>query len=244
MIKSSLLHLSALLIGLSKAGFGGGTGIVVGPILLLILPAKETIGLMLPLLFACDIVSLYFYWRKWDKPNLSVLAPGALIGIGGGYFLLDIVSDDHLKNTIGVAAVGFALFQVYRRQFGHSTSQFRPKVWHGTIAGFVTGFISTLAHIGGTVTTMYLLPQKLPNRTFVATTTAFYFLINLCKIPVYLRLDVLDLSVINRLFPLLPALLFGTGLGVYLNRRVSSSVFSMVILLIVVCTGFKLLFWR
>ena len=76
-----LLHLSAFLIGLSKAGFGGGTGIVVGPILLLILPAKETIGLMLPLLFACDIVSLYFYWKKWDWSNLVVLIPLSLIHI-------------------------------------------------------------------------------------------------------------------------------------------------------------------
>ena len=238
-----LLHLSALLIGLSKAGFGGGTGIVVGPILLLILPAKETIGLMLPLLFACDIVSLYFYWKKWDWSNLVVLIPGAFVGIGSGYFLLDSVSDDHLKTIIGIAAIGFAFFQVYRRRFGRQSRLFQPRVWHGTISGLVTGFISTLAHIGGTVTTMYLLPQNLPNRTFVATTTAFYFLINLCKIPVYLQLNVLDLSMFNRILPLLPMLFFGTGLGVYLNRRVSNSIFSMIILLIVILTGLKLLFW-
>ena len=55
MIKSLLLNLSALLVGLTKAGFGGGSGLVVGPILLQVFPAKETIGMMLPLLFACDI---------------------------------------------------------------------------------------------------------------------------------------------------------------------------------------------
>ena len=153
------------------------------------------------------------------------------------------MSDDHLKTIIGIAAIGFAFFQVYRRRFGRQSRLFQPRAWHGTIAGFVTGFISTLAHIGGTVTTMYLLPQNLPNRTFVATTTAFYFLINLCKIPVYLQLNVLDLSMFNRIFPLLPMLFFGTGLGVYLNRRVSNSIFSMIILLIVILTGLKLLFW-
>jgi len=244
MIKSLLLNLSALLVGLTKAGFGGGSGLVVGPILLQVFPAKETIGMMLPLLFACDIASLFFYWRKWDTRNLIVLFPGAVVGIGIGYFLLDSVSDEHLKSSIGIAAIGFALFQIYRNLFGQSESRFQPRKWHGSIAGFITGSVSTLAHIGGTITTMYLLPQRLANRTFVATTTAFYFLINLCKIPVYFKLQVLDVSVLRRLLPLFPVLLLGTGLGVYLNRRVSSSAFSTIILLIVVLTGLKLLFWR
>ena len=244
MIKLILLNLSALLVGLTKAGFGGGSGLVVGPILLQVFPAKETIGMMLPLLFSCDIASLFFYWRKWDTRNLIVLFPGAVVGIGIGYFFLDSVSDEHLKISIGMVAIGFAFFQIYRNLFDQSESHFQPRRWHGSVAGFITGFVSTLAHIGGTVTTMYLLPQRLANQTFVATTTAFYFLVNLCKIPVYFKLQVLDVSVLRRLLPLFPVLLLGTGLGVYLNRRVSSSAFSTVILSIVVLTGLKLLFWH
>ncbi|MEC7866691.1 MAG: TSUP family transporter, partial [Candidatus Poribacteria bacterium] len=67
MIKFSVLLIGALLIGITKAGFGGGAGLIVGPMLMLVFPAKESLGMMLPLLFACDVVSLFFYWRKWDK---------------------------------------------------------------------------------------------------------------------------------------------------------------------------------
>ena len=236
-----ILNFAALLIGLSKAGFGGGTGILVGPMLTLILPAKETVGLMLPLLLATDILSLFYYWNQWDRRNVLTLMPGALIGIFLGTRILGVIPDLYLKKTIGLLACLFAVAQVVRDRVLKSQSPFKGGVIYGLAAGFVTGTISALAHIGGLVTTMYLLPQRLENRTFVGTTTAIYFLINVAKVGPYFHLGLLNGSVLVRDLYLIPAIAAGTGLGILLNRRVQGTAFSKVVLVFVLVTGIKLL---
>lgn len=240
-IEFFVLCFAALLIGVSKAGFGGGTGVVVGPILALMFPAKKTVGMMLPLLFLCDIASLFPYWRKWDERNVAVLMPGAVIGIIIGTFALGWVDDQALAKVIGGMAMIFAILQIYRDWKLRHLKPFMPQVWHGTLAGLGTGFVSTLSHVGGVLTTMYLFPQKLDNVKFVGTTTAVYFLINLCKIPGYVKLNMVNLEVLRRDLPLFPIVLVGTALGVYLNRHVPSAWFSKVVLAIVLVTGVKLL---
>jgi uncharacterized membrane protein YfcA len=238
----AILSLVALLIGVSKAGFGGGTGILVGPFLALLFPAKESVALMLPLLFACDIASLYPYWGKWDDRNVLVIMPGALLGIVLGGFALGKMSDEILKKTIGGLAIAFALLQIYRDWIVRSDKALVPNWWHGSAIGLGTGFVSTLSHVGGALTTMYLLPQKLDNERFVGTTTALYFLINVAKIPVYMSQDMLTTEVFTKDLPLFPVIFLGTALGVWLNRRVPSKWFSRVVLMVVFITGFHLLF--
>jgi hypothetical protein len=236
-----ILCLAAMLIGVSKAGFGGGTGIIVGPLLALLFPAKEAVALMLPLLLACDIFALYPYWRKWDAANVRVLFPGAMVGIVIGYLALGKMSDELLKRAIGGLAIGFALLQVYRDLIIRSEGRLAPRLWHGSLFGLGTGFVSTLSHVGGTLTTMYLIPQKLDSERFVGTTTALYFLVNAAKIPAYLSLDMLNTDVLVQDLPLLPVVFAGTFLGVYLNRRVPAAWFTRVVLVIVFVTGIQLL---
>ena len=67
------------MIGVSKAGFGGGTGILVMPVLALMIDPRESLGLMLPLLLSCDIMSLYFFWGQWETRNLALLSSGAAL---------------------------------------------------------------------------------------------------------------------------------------------------------------------
>ncbi len=236
------LGFAALLIGVSKAGFGGGTGLLVGPLLALLFPAKTGVALMLPLLLACDLASLYPYWRQWDKRNVVVLLPGAAVGIVVGSFALGWVSDILLAKTIGILAIGFALLQVYRYRLAQSDAPFAPSLWHGSMTGFATGFVSTLSHVGGVLTTMYLLPQRLDNLRFVGTTTLVYLLVNLAKVPAYVQLGILDAEVLQRDLLFFPVVFLGTALGVYLNRRIPSALFARVVLAIVLVTGITLLF--
>src|SRR5207237_3736186 len=51
--------------------------------------------------------------------------------------------------------------------------------------GIATGFASTVANSAGPVMNMYLLTQRLPKETFVATGAWFFFVVNLTKVPIY-----------------------------------------------------------
>ena len=241
MIKFSVLLIGALLIGITKAGSGGGAGLIVGPMLMLVFPAKESLGMMLPLLFVCDVVSLFFYWRKWDKLNIAFIIPGAVVGIGIGSIFLGRFDDRILAKMIGITAIGFALLQILRHQLMQRKEQFRTQPWLGILVGAFTGFFSTVAHLGGVLTMMFLLAQQLENQVFVATAALIYFSINLFKIPVYLKLNIITTQILLRILPFLPLTAVGTMLGVYLNRRTSAKMFTKIILTIVFLTGIRLI---
>ena len=52
------------------------------PLLSLVIPPIQAVGIMLPILLAMDISSVYTYLSSWDKRNLLILLPAAVIGIG------------------------------------------------------------------------------------------------------------------------------------------------------------------
>ncbi len=59
-----LAGFAVLFIGVAKAGFGGGLGMLVTPLCVLAFGPKTAIGVLLPLLCAGDVFSLYHYWRR------------------------------------------------------------------------------------------------------------------------------------------------------------------------------------
>lgn len=235
-----ILCLGAFLIGLTKAGFGGA-GMVVTPLLALVLPAKVGLGLMLPLLMATDVMALAYYRGQWDRRNVAILLPPAIVGIALGGYLLQIIPAGLLIRLIGLLALVFVCVQLLRsRLTGHeSPTPLRPLL--GVVLGFAAGVTSTLAHLGGLLTTIFLLPQRLGPARFVATASALYFFMNAAKLAPYWRQGLLPLPIWQQAASLLPALATGAVMGFLLNGRVSPRRFNMVVLVVVFATGLYLL---
>ena len=55
--------IGSFFIGLSKAGFGGGLGLLVTPICVVAFGPKA-IGILLPLLCMGDLFSMWAYWKN------------------------------------------------------------------------------------------------------------------------------------------------------------------------------------
>ncbi|MCD6507905.1 sulfite exporter TauE/SafE family protein [Candidatus Poribacteria bacterium] len=246
MLKTIVTVIATIFIGISKAGFGGGTGIVATPLLAMVMTAREAIGLMLPLLVMTDILSMLYYWRRWDTPNVIALIPGAIVGIMLGGTVLKDMPEMWLKRIIGVIALLFVLAQFRRNLRSREGDkeggrEIRHRYLKGLAAGVGAGITSTLAHIGGVVVSMYLLPQRLSNRAYVGTTTAVFFIINATKVPVYFKLDILNGQILRDDLLFLPLLGMGVLSGIFLNRRISKRTFSYIILILVLISGTKLL---
>src|SRR5882757_11175884 len=79
------------LICFMKGAFGGGFSIVGIPLLSIVMDPVTAGGLLAPLFIAMDLFALY-YWKPstWSKPDLVLLLPGLLAGIGAGYLLFQI----------------------------------------------------------------------------------------------------------------------------------------------------------
>ncbi len=212
--------------------------------------ARNVIGLMLLLLFSTDVFSLRHYWRRWHKQSVTRLILGSLLGIALASLILKDISDAHLKKVIGGVACLFAVLEFLRPYWQPLLGDSDPsiptalqfKIWQGLLAGLLAGAFSTLAHMGGLVVVMYLLPQRLSNTAFVATTTATYFMLNLIKIPFYYQLDLFSYEILIEATALLPFIALGVLTGIALNNRVPERLFSRIVLFFLFATGLHLLF--
>lgn len=224
---------------------------IVVPLFAQFRPARNVVALMLPLLFSTDVFSLGHYWKQWHRKSVWQLLPGAVIGILLASFILNDLSDEHLKKVIGGIACLFAILEFVRSkrkrtkvsEETNEETRISFKTWHGVLLGALAGIFSTLAHMAGPVLVMYLLPQRLGNRTFVATTTILYFFINLTKIPAYIQLGLFSTEIIIEALALLPFIGLGVQVGVYLNSKFSERNFSRIVLFVLFATGIHLLFW-
>ena len=234
---------TALLIGVAKAGFGSGPGVIATPLLSLVMPVPEAAALLLPVLLLADVFAVRHYYNQVDKPSLRALLPGALLGIVlGALFFRQFSNQERvLKLGIGVIALGFVLYQAVRSQLLQKVTKQRPSPLTGVILGTTSGFTSTLAHVGGPPMVMYMLPQKLPRNLFVGTTAVFFFIVNLVKLIPYAWLGLLAVGNLTITLLLLPVLFVGTRLGVWLNQRFSEIWFNRAIYLILLLVGLQLI---
>jgi len=238
----------ALFIGVSKSGFAGSVGILATPLLAITIGANEAVGLLLPLLLAADTFNFYHFWKQWESRAVAIIVPGCLLGVLLGWPLLHLLkggpdSAGHLGKFIGAAAIIFGGLMLHKELRGRSPTPFRPTWQHGLLAGAATGVVSTLAHQGGLVTQMYLIPQRLSAQAFVGTTTVIYFFVNLSKVPLYVAEGLIDTERIRFAALNLPLVFVGCWVGAILNRKMSGKLFNRIVMVMVLLTGFKLAVW-
>ena len=245
---------AVLFIGLSKAGFGGGLGMLTTPLCVLAFGPKDAIGILLPLLCAGDAFSMYHYWGKWERRNLKFLLPGVVVGVVIGVQLIGRFSARELNVCIGLLAVAFVIFQLVKERIFAAEGAFAPDHKVGVPCGIGAGITSTFAHGAGPVVSLFLIPQRMPKETYVATTVLVFTCINWIKLPFF----VVDRTMVNLPFfapqaiitaetvqqslVFLPFIPVGVWLGVWLNRKISELVFMKVVYAMTFLTGLQLIF--
>jgi len=246
--------LAALFIGLSKAGFGGGLGMLTTPLCVLAFGPKNAIGILLPLLCAGDLFTLCHYWGKWERKNLVYLLPGVVVGVVIGVRLIGRFSARELNLAIGLLAIAFVAFQLVKEIVFRAEGAFAPNHGLGVPCGIAAGITSTFAHGAGPVVSMFLIPQRLPKVIYVGTTVLLFTWINWIKLPFFcLDRGWIDWAwlpaegIINRRTLVLsalylPAVPAGVWLGVWLNRKFSEEGFLKTIYALVFLAGLQLVF--
>lgn len=71
------LAVAALLIGLAKGGLAGGLGPLITMLLSVVLPTRQAVGVLLPLLMVGDLAAARVHRRDWDRDMIRALLPPA-----------------------------------------------------------------------------------------------------------------------------------------------------------------------
>ena len=232
---------AVLMTGISKSGFGG-IALLSVPVMSLIMSPIVAAAIMLPLLLIMDLFSV-FAWRKnanWGY--LSVLLPGAQLGIVVGAFSASYVSEDIVRLIVGVIAIGFFIFRILPENLFNSAGSGKSDKPAGVFWGSFAGFTSYIAHAGSPPLHIYLIPKNPPKDVFAATCVWFFMIVNLIKLPAFILTGQLNMATFYNALLFVPLVPIGVYLGLWLNRKISHTLFYRIIMTVVLVIGVKLIY--
>lgn len=236
-----LLAIPAVLItGISKGGFAGGAGNMMMPLMALAVPAPVAAGIALPLLCAMDVSGLRAWWGKWDKREMRVLVPGALVGIVAGGLAFSLFSDRAIKGLVGVMTLVFLARTLWLARHRQPPPAAPHDPVKGALCAAASGFTSTIAHAGSPPLAIYMYPRRLDRQVMAATSVVFFGIVNYVKLIPYVLLGNLSVGNLSTALVLLPLAPAGVYLGIWLQRHVPDRWFYRLLYALLLLTGVKL----
>ncbi len=233
------------IVGFSKAGVGGGLGIMAVPMMALVVPPVQAAAVLMPLLLFMDAFTLRAYWGVFDRRNLMIMLPGSLAGVAVGGLAFGFMNDDAIRILVGAVAILFTLYRwvglrLLRRAADHRAP---PHRGYGTFWAGIGGFTSVVAHGGSPPVHIYLLPQRLEKQVFIGTTVVLFALVDVMKVVPYALLGTMDATNLGTALLLAPAGPLGIWLGVTFQRRLPEVLFYRVCFVLIFLTGCRLV-WQ
>jgi uncharacterized membrane protein YfcA len=240
------------LIGLSKSGFGSGTGLMVVPMVAIAMGhipgrgSEAALGLLLPLMLAGDVIAVWQYRHLFSLNIVKRLLPGTAVGVViGGLILLWFHTYANLLGALIRIEIGIECILLvgihWWRQWRGIQQHLVPEPWRSHLTGGFSAISSTLAHAAGPIIAMYLLPLRLDRALFVGTCAIYFLILNLCKIPAYYASG--QFAHASPLFAakFLPLVLAGAIFGVWVNRLLSDKWFSRIVYAVTFALGWYIL---
>jgi len=233
--------LAALLVGFSKTGMPG-LGILIVPLMASAFPARESVGVLLPVLMCGDVFAVARYRRYPEWRLLRRLLPWVVGGIVLGAAALKVLTSGLLEYFIGAMVLGLIALQAARSWRGEWLEEHLPRKWWfsasmGALAGFSTG----VANLAGPVTGVYFISMGLRKHAFIGSAAVFFMAVNWIKVPFYAKLGLLtrdSLAFDLRMFPLVAA---GAAVGMLTFRYIPQKWFNRIILTLAALSAVKLL---
>ncbi len=237
-----LACLGAFSLGISKTGFPG-LAIVNVLIIAEIFGAKNSVGIILPLLVVCDIVVLPLFWKHATWKMIWPLVPVTFAAIVGAWFLLDAINDLTARRVIGgIILLMFALqlIREFKKEFLEHLPDSRVFRW---ISCLLIGVSTMLANAAGPVYSIYALVHKMPKMLFLGVGARFFLLVNIFKMPFLGQLDLINPESLRLNLILLPALIAGIFLGRKVIHLVPQRTFEILLYAFSAIAGLRMLFF-
>ncbi|MEZ5303902.1 MAG: sulfite exporter TauE/SafE family protein [Verrucomicrobiales bacterium] len=234
-----LALLGALCLGFSKAGFPG-LAIVNVVIIAEVFGAKDSVGIVLPLLICCDLIVYPLFRRFASWRAILPLLPPALIGILVGWRLLGAIDNETARRVIGWIILAMVALQVVRAYFQNFLRSLPDSLGFLWGSGLAIGVSTTLANAAGPVYSVYALVRRLKKEDFLGIGARFFLLVNLIKVPFLGELDIINPRSLHLDACLLPGIVLGIWLGKRTIARVPQHVFEWLLYGFTVAAGVRM----
>lgn len=230
---------AALLLGIAKSGIKGLAVLIVTG-LALVYGAKESTGILMPLLICGDILAVIYYKRHVKWIYLIKLLPWMVLGVLVGVVLGKDLPEDLFKSGMAVIILISVVIMYYweRKKDRKVPTHFS----FAALLGMMAGFTTMVGNLAGAFSNIYFLAIKLPKNEFIGTAAWLFFIINLFKVPFHIW----SWGTINRAsfqisLSLIPAVIAGFCLGIFLVKKINNDKYRQLILLLTGLGGLAIL---
>ena len=236
--------LGAFLMGVAKGGLPGIGNLTVA-MYAMAFDARESVGILLPVLIAGDVVAVALYRRHAEWIYVRRLLPWMIVGVIAGYFALGHVDSATVRLMIGAILLSMTALHFFRkwrlRSSGGPDAVPHTLLFRST-TGVVGGFSTMVANAAGPVAALYFLAVGLPKLAFLGTGAWTFFILNVFKLPFQVELGLINRESLAASLAFVPAAIVGALLGPLVVRLINQQLFEALVWFFVVVAGVGLLF--
>jgi uncharacterized membrane protein YfcA len=232
--------LASFLIGVSKGGLKG-LSILNVTLMALVYGAKDSTGIILPLLIVGDILAVIYFKKHTKWKYLIYFLPWMLVGVIIASFVGKDLPEATFKNWMAI----IILISVVFMWFSESTSKkVVPSNWgfSGTV-GFAAGFTTMIGNLAGPFANLYFLATRLPKNEIIGTSAWIFLIVNNFKIPFHVfSWQTISWHTLKINLYLIPFVAIGFMVGVRIVNLLSERFFRQFLLAVTAIGAFLIFF--
>ena len=235
-----LSFLAAFVIGLSKAGIKG-IAIINVTFMAIAFEARQSTGIVLPLLVVADVFAVIYYNRHTQWKYVIKFLPWMIFGIVlGSWFGMDLPEQTF---KICMAIIIFLVLAIIvwwdQKKVATVPTHFAFASGVGTLAGFTT----MVGNLAGPISNIYFLAMRLPKNQFIGTAAWLFLIINVFKLPFhYFIWETISKETLLLDLKFIPGIILGFVLGIKLVKLINEVFFRKMILVLTALGAIIILF--
>lgn len=175
------ISIAALSIGMSKTGVQGIMLMIV-PFMAMAFGAKESTGVILPMLCMADIIAVAYYKRIADWKIVAKLLPTAILGFFLAIGVDNMIPAGQFRQLMGWTLLLALIVMLWSEIFGKE-NRWMHKWWYAAIFGLLGGFTTMIGNAAGPVMSVYLLSMRKEKMEYIGINAWFFLVVNLLKVP-------------------------------------------------------------
>lgn len=231
---------AAFILGISKSGIKG-IAIIIVTLMALAFGARESTGLLVPLLVVGDIFAVIYYNRHTRWIYILRFLPWMVAGLLIGVLVGRDLPEGIFKVLMAIIILGSVVVMYW---WDVRKSKSVPSHW--LFAGFIgtlAGVTTMIGNLAGAFSNIYFLAMRLPKNEFIGTAAWLFLIINVIKLPFHFYVwETISMESLRINLFLLPAILIGLFLGVWLVRIIQEAFYRRMILVLTALGAVLILF--
>ncbi|PIB39335.1 sulfite exporter TauE/SafE family protein [Maribacter sp. 4G9] len=225
-----LATLAAFVIGMSKAGIKG-IAVINVTFMALAFGAKESTGMVVPLLILADIFAVIYYNRHTQWNYVFKVLPWMVFGLVIGVFVGKDLPESLFRIGMAIIII-ITVFMMY--WWDRKKEKTVPTHWaFSSSIGTLAGITTMVGNLAGAFSNIYFLAMRLPKNHFIGTAAWLFLIVNVLKLPFHFfvwKTITWESLILN--VKLLPGIFLGFFVGIRIIKLINEEFFRKMILVL------------